>query len=437
MKNGLVVMVVDGGGRGSALVDKYSQSKKVKKILAVPGNDLMGINTKKPVKTYPDLKTTSVSEILELCKKEKVDLVDVAQDNGVEAGLTNVLVSNGIKAIGPTREAGQIEWDKGWAREFMKKYNLPIPEFRVFSSIDEGIRFLKNSKERAWFVKASGLAEGKGALPAQNNKEAMQRIKELQKFGKASEIYLLEEWLLGEEFSAFAISDGESFKVVGFAQDYKRVNNFDDGENTGGMGCSSPPLVLSKSKIKDQISKIFNNTFEGLRKEGRLYQGILYMGGILVNEQIKIIEFNARWGDPEAEVLIPGIKNDFVSVAEAIIFKKLKRLKIELDNKSRIAVAGCSKGYPADYSEVKGKRIFGLNKIPKDLKLYSAGIKKDGKNYLAAGGRLFYVVAEGKDVIEAREKAYGAMSQIFIEGNNLHYRTDIGYRDVERLNVKS
>lgn len=435
MQKGLTVLVLDGGGRGSALVDKYAQSPQVKKILAIPGNDLMQINTNKPVKTYPSLKTTSVQEILAICKKQKVDLVDVAQDNAVESGLTNVLLANGINAVGPTKEAGQIEWDKAWARQFMKKYNLPIPAFRIFTNEVDGIKFLKNAKNSAWFVKANGLLEGKGALPAKDNNEAIVKIKELRKFGDAGKTFLLEEWVVGEEFSSFALSDGIGFKIIGSAQDHKRVFNFDEGENTGGMGCSAPPLVLSKTNIKNQIKKIFEKTFAGLRTEGRPYTGILYLGGILVGEKVYIIEFNARWGSPEAEVLVPGIKNDFVDVANAIIRKKISKLNLKIDNHSRVSAVGASSGYPDDYSKVKGKQIFGIEKIlkMKGVRFYSAGIKKVGGKFLANGGRLFHIVGEGNNILEARQKAYSAMSQIYIEGNNLHFRTDIGFRDVERL----
>ncbi len=408
----LTVLVVDGGGRGATLVDKYAQSKKVKKILAVPGNDLM------KAKIFPHLKTTSVEEILEICKKEKVDLVDVAQDNAVAVGLADELMKKGVKVFGPTKLAGQIEWDKAWAREFMEKYQIPKPKFQIFNSEKEGINFIKKQKEAAWFVKASGLAEGKGAIPAANTTEAIAAIKQMSKFGSAGETYLLEEWLQGEEFSAFALSDGENFQIVGYAQDHKRVYDGDQGPNTGGMGCVSNPLIISNFKF--QISNIFEKVISGLRRENRPYQGVLYLGGMVVKNKVYVIEFNARWGDPEAQVLIPAIKNDFIDIAEAIIYGKLKNSKIDVDKKIRIAVAACSKGYPIDYSKVLGKKVLGIEKaIGKGVKIYGAGIKKQGKNWVVNGGRVLYVMGEG------REKVYSAMRLISIEGDNLHYRKDI------------
>lgn len=427
------VMVIDGGGRGAALVDKYAKSEKVRKILVVPGNDLMQINTDKPVITYQHLKTTSVKEILDICKKAKVDLVDVAQDNAVEAGLADELMKLNIKTFGPTKKAGQIEWDKAWAREFMKKYDIPSPKFYTFHSEKEGIKFVKKYPGSKWFVKASGLAEGKGAIPASNVNEAISAIREMQRFGKSGEIYLLEEWLVGEEFSAFALCDGNSFKVVGYAQDHKRVNDGDLGENTGGMGCVSNPLVVD-NKIKKQVQEIFEKAIKGLNKEKRSYKGVLYLGGIVVGKRVWIIEFNARWGDPEAEVILPSIHNDFFDLANAVILGKLKNYKITVDKEIRIVVAVTAKGYPVDYSLAKGKKVLGIDKVIKSgAKIYGAGIKKSDGNYVVNGGRILFVMAKDKGVSDARRKIYKAMKCINIEGDNLHYRKDIGWRDLERL----
>ncbi|MBU1031703.1 phosphoribosylamine--glycine ligase [Patescibacteria group bacterium] len=423
------VMVIDGGGRGAALVDKYTQSDKVGKILAVPGNDLMSVNCKKTVVTFQHLKTTSIAEILQICKKEKVDLVDVAQDNAVEAGLVDKLTKAGIKAFGPTKAAGQIEWDKSWARNFMVKYKIPTPEFHVFKSEDKGIDFVKKDPDKQWFVKASGLAEGKGAISAKNTSETIDAIKQMSKFGISGKTYLLEEWLIGEEFSAFALCDGEDFQIVGFAQDHKRVNDGDKGPNTGGMGCVSNPKVIS-AECRVQSADIFKKTINGLRKEGRPYKGVLYLGGIIVKGKVWVIEFNARWGDPEAQVLLPSIKNDLYEICLAIISGNIKKTKIIIDKKVRVAVALCAKGYPIDYSKAKGKLVYGIEKAA--VKIYGAGIKKIDGSYVVSGGRVLYVVGEGDNVIDARRAAYSAISEIKIQGNHMHYRRDIGWRDINR-----
>jgi phosphoribosylamine--glycine ligase len=433
IKREKTVLVVDGGGRGAVLVHKYSQSLCVSKIIVIPGNDLMQINSSIPVKTYQHLKTTSINEILKVCRKEKVNLVDVAQDNAVAAGLVDELSKAGIRAVGPTKMAGQIEWDKAWAREFMEKYGIPHPEFKIFKSQKQGTAFIKRHKG-AWFVKASGLAEGKGAIPAANTNEVIEGIKQMKKFGSAGKIYLLEKWLIGEEFSAFALSDGRNYQIVGFAQDYKRVNDGDLGENTGGIGCVSNPLIIN-AKIKKQTEQIISKTLNGLKKENRPYKGVLYLGGIVVKGEVYVVEFNARWGDPEAEVILPSIKNDLYQVSEAIAAGCIKGLKIKLDKKIRMAIAGVSRGYPVDCSNVRGKKVFGIEKVQKipGIKIYGAGIKKVGRNYLVNGGRLFYIIGEGKNIVEARQKAYRAMLMVSVEKNNLHFRTDIGWRDAQRL----
>lgn len=441
-ERGQTVLVVDGGGRGSALVDKYSESPYVARVLAVPGNDLMKVGALKPIETFPALKTVSVSEIIKICLREKVDLVDVAQDNAVEAGLVSRLqYYNGISVVGPTRAAGEIEWNKAWAREFGQRYELPQPHFKICLSQDEGIQYLSSQPDQPWFVKASGLAEGKGALPAKNRQEAVERVSEISRFGKAGEVFLIEKWLQSkdgtpaEEFSTYVFSDGENYKLVGSAQDHKRVYDNDKGENTGGMGCSSPPLALTTELMKSIEKKILARTLKGLSFEGRSYKGVLYLGGIVIESEPYVIEFNARWGDPEAQVVLPSLVNDLFEVSMAIVEGRLGSIDFENDGKARVVVAGASRGYPGDYNHVRGKRIYGLDEVRKikGIRLYGAGVKVEDGKYYVAGGRLFYIVGEGKTVIEARSRAYEAMSRVSIEGNNLHYRTDIGWRDVERL----
>ncbi len=434
IKNKISVLVIDGGGRGSVLVDKYCQSKSVNKIFSVPGNDLMNINIKKPIKIYPQFKTTDVQEIIKICRQEKIDLVDVAQDNAVSVGLVDELIKLNIPVIGPTKDAGQLEWDKSWSRDFMKKYHIASPQYYTFHNQEDGLKFLKKTKDQPWFIKASGLAEGKGVIPANNNQEAKAAINEMTRFGQSGATYLLEDWLIGEEFSAFAVCDGANFQMLGFAQDHKRVNDFDEGPNTGGMGCVSNPLIVDKD-IKSQVKDIFQKTVQGMIQEKRPYKGILYLGAMVVNKKVFVIEFNARWGDPEAQVIIPSIKTDFIKMNNAIINGKINKLKLQIDKKTRVVVAATSKGYPVSYEAVKGKEIYGLKELikSKDVKIYGAGVKIEKNKFIAHGGRLFYIMAEGKNIIEARKNVYKNLFSISISGNNLHFRNDIGWRDVERL----
>lgn len=428
MATAFKVLIIDGGGRGSVLAEAYSKSKKVSQLYAIPGNDFM--KYKQQVITYPNLKTTDTKEIVKVAREEKIDLVDVAQDDAVAAGLVDSLKKIGINTFGPSKKAGQIEWDKAWSRNFMKKIGLPSPEFKICNSQSEGLSFIKKHPESKWFVKASGLAAGKGAIFAKNSKEALEAISEMKTFGDAGKTYLIEQCLEGEEFSAFAIVLGNKFQVIGYAQDHKRVFDGDFGPNTGGMGCSSPPKVVDK-KIEMQVHDIFRKTVSGLVRSRRSYSGILYLGAMVdKNGRVWIIEFNARWGDPEAEVILPGIKNNYLDFAQKVANGKIS--KMTLDNKYRVIVAATSKGYPSDYSKVVGKSIEGLDALSESIKIYGAGIKKANGKWQAAGGRLFYVLGEGNNVAEARKMAYNALSKIKVGRDQLHYRQDIGFRDLNR-----
>ncbi|MFH0937306.1 MAG: phosphoribosylamine--glycine ligase [Candidatus Daviesbacteria bacterium] len=445
-KQETIVLVVGGGGRESALVEKYLQSPWVDGGLAIPGNDWIKSGTSKPVETFSELKTTSIPEIKEICRERKPALADIAQDDAVAAGLADKIRNLGIPTIGPSKAAGQIEWDKAWAREFGAEWHLPQPDFRICHTPQEGFEFLESQPDQAWFVKASHLAAGKGALPAITSEEARQRILEMERFGEAGKVFLIEKWLKndnetsGEEFSAFALFSGRKYKIVGFAQDYKRALDLDLGENTGSMGCSSPPLFLDCEMEEKIKSRIFNRALIGLEAERRPYQGVLYLGGMVIKEENEwnpyVVEFNARWGDPEAQAILPGMKNDLFEVSMAVAKGNIKRLKLEMDGKSRIVVTGASKGYPGNYEAALNKQIYGLDEALKmeGIKIYGAGIKidKDG-NYWTAGGRLFYIVGEGDNIIKAHKKTYQAMDLISVEDNNLHFRTDIGWRDYAKF----
>lgn len=436
-EKGNTVLVVDGGGRGTVLVKKYSESPHVDKIVAVPGNDWMSKVSEKPVIIFPDIKTSDGVRIATLCQELGVDLVDIAQDNAVEAGLANMLRLFKIPTVGPTREAGKLEWDKNYARVFGDYFKLPQPKYNAFNAEEQVEEFLDSQENERWFVKATGLAEGKGVIPATSKQEVLDAIRWLKKeFPKAAKVFLVEEWLEGEEFSAFAISDGRNFKVLGYAQDHKRESDGDKGENTGGMGAVSHPLLTNDPSIQEGIKEIFTKTINGNKGTRGNYKGVLYLGGMVTNKGTKVIEFNARWGDPEAQVIVPGLKVDLFEMGMESAKGTLRRIKVSDDGKVRVAVAGVAKGYPrrGEYSQVQGKEISGLDHAQRTngVIIYGAGIKiEDGKHY-ANGGRLFYVVGEGVDVFQARDRAYEAMDKVKIEGHNLHYRTDIGWRDTNR-----
>ncbi|MDP3948279.1 MAG: phosphoribosylamine--glycine ligase [bacterium] len=428
------ILVIGQNGREHVLAVIYAKSKKVKKVIMTPGNGLTDFRNKK-IKNYPDVAMLDFEGIVKVCKKEEIDLVDVGQDDVIAAGYVDRLESLGIPAFGPTQQASQLEWDKQWARNFMVKYHLSIPRFRSFSDKKKASEYINSLSEQVLFIKAAGLAFGKGVIRAENKKEAIEAVYTMSEFGKSGETFLIEEALVGEEFSLFAICDGENFIVAKSAQDHKRVFDGDQGLNTGGVGSVAPTGAINNSIIRSIEHKIFKPLLEGMKKEGRPYKGVLYLGGMLARGGVKIIEFNCRWGDPEAEVILPSIKTDYLNIVEAIRSQKLKKTKIVFDKKVRVSIAGCSKGYPGDYSAVRGKEIFGLLEAMKisGISIFGSGIKREEKRFFVSGGRVFHLVAEGKNILEARNKAYKAMKLINIEGDNLHYRTDIGWRDLERM----
>lgn len=447
-----IVAIVDAGCRGAILAESYANHKNVDEILVFPGNDLMQSVCKKPVKCFPKIALTDAKKIVRECSKRKVAVVDVCQDNAVAAGVVNKLKEKGIPVIGHTREAGIIEWDKAWCRQFLEKIGLNAyqPEFHIFTSEKEGIDFVKNQPNKKWFIKAAGLAMGKGALAARDKKEAIGKIQELhRRFPEASERYIVEQWLTnvddtpGEEFSYYALCKGSKWKFEGNYQDHKNVNDFDSGDNTGGMGSISPTTILTEPILK-QIGFILDKVVIGMKGEkdeqgnSRELSGDLYLGGIIVKEkgklQVKVLEFNARLGDPEAHTVL-GVTTNRYDMAMAVIGKTdFSKLKISIEKGVRIILTATAKGYPHDITGALGKEIFGLDIIMKrrKVKVYGSGIKKIGKRFFVNGGRLFYLFAKGRTILEAREKAYKEMSQIYIEDNNLHYRKDIAHSELEK-----
>ncbi len=429
------ILIIDSGARGHAISEAYEKSKRVDRIIVAPGNDFIAFNRKKEVVIEGcDLKNPE--SILAVAKKYEPDLVDVAQDDALACGAVDLLQKSGFRVFGPTREAARLEWDKRFSREFMQRHGIPAPQFRYFDSEEPakthaGLLY-ENNPEKIVFVKAAGLCSGKGALKVASLEEALAGIGQMKTFGDAGNIFLIEDGLIGEEFSYYAISDGESFKIFKSAQDNKTVFNFDEGDQTGGMGAVSPALV-AEPLAKDIEELLISRAISGMKKENNPYHGILYLGGIVVNGKPMNIEYNARWGDPECQAVLPSVEN-YADIVLAALEGGLDRIEIKQDSKSRVCVVGASRGYPNDYSAVKGKQIFGIEEALKEgVKIFGAGMEmRDGK-FFANGGRLFSVVAEGKNVLEARQKAYAAIAHISIEGNNLHFRTDIGWRDVERF----
>lgn len=448
------VVIVGSGGREAALVSAYTKSPHVGKVIAIPGNDSMKYMAKhlgKDVETHQHLTLTSVQEIVDIASEAYAALVDVAQDDALAAGTVDAVEAKGLRAVGPTKKSAKLEWDKADARDFMNYHFIPHPRFKVCNTEEEGISFIKErlraqqegyESPMQWVIKANGLAAGKGAIVTDTPQEAISAIKMMKSFGKAGEKFLIEQRLFGEEVSRFDISDGKTSTFIGAAQDHKREYDGDIGENTGGMGCSTPPLILTPEINQKVQQMIIDPTFAAMQKEYRPYTGVLYTGLMIDHTGTpKVIEYNARLGDPEAQAILPGIENDYFELMQALVEGKLSDIQMNVNNKARVVVAGTSKGYPrsSEVATVKGKEILGIDVACKmeGVTFYGAGMKVSEGRYYANGGRLFYLVGEGNDVNQARSRAYAAMAQVSIPGDNstnlLHYRKDIGHRDQARL----
>jgi len=437
MVDNLSVLIVGSGAREHAISQAYEKSRHIDRIIVAPGNDFIAYNRKKEVIIDKNCNLKKPESFLEIAKKYEPDLIDVAQDDALAGGTVDMLQAKGFQVFGPTKAAARIEWDKRWSREFMVRHGILHAPFKAFDSEEPAKEFVNKmyaeTPDKVLYVKASGLCAGKGALKARNLDEAIGCIEKMKTFGEAGKVFLVEEGLIGEEFSYYAISDGKACYTFKSAQDNKTVFNFDGGDQTGGMGAVCP------AKITEPISTLIESqqietAVTGMKAEGAPYVGILYLGGISAGGQPINIEYNARWGDPECQAVLPSLETDYVEMVLACLDGQLEKMKIQQDTKSRVCVVGASRGYPDDYSAVKGKRIYGLKKAMEveGVTVFGAGINVCNGKFYANGGRLFSVVGEGNDVIEARQKAYSAIAHISIEGNNLHYRTDIGWRDVER-----
>ena len=341
-------------------------------------------------------------------------------------GMVNDLTEAGIRAFGPTREAALIESSKSFSKNLMKKYGIPTAKFETFSNIEKALSYIENQKYPL-VVKADGLALGKGVIICNAETEAREAIINMmaqKKFGDAGNTIVIEEFLSGPEVSVLSFTDGKTIVPMVSAQDHKRVFDGDKGPNTGGMGAFSPSNVYTEEMAEFCMNKIYRPTIEAMNKEGRTFKGVLYFGLIITEDGPKVLEYNARFGDPETQVVLPRLKSDLLDIIEAIIDERLHEIKIEWDNSACLCVIMASGGYPQNYR--KGLKISGLNATQKekDILVFHAGTKKADNEFFTNGGRVLGITALGQTLKEARDKAYRQVSAIHFDG--AHYRRDIG-----------
>lgn len=421
------IMVIGGGGREHALTWKLAQSPKCDKLYALPGNPGIG-------EIAECIEDISVEDILGIVKKAKelcVDLVVVGPEVPLTLGLVDALEKENIKAFGPRKNAAVLEGSKSFSKNLMKKYNIPTAKYEVFDNANVAKEYIK--KEGAPIViKADGLAAGKGVTVAATLDEALNAVDNIMldgSFGNAGATVVIEEFMEGEEASLLAFTDGETIIPMIPSQDHKRVFDGDKGPNTGGMGSYAPAPVMTEKLIKEATENILKPTIDAMNKEGRKYQGCLYAGLMITKGGAKVVEFNARFGDPETQVVLPLLENDLVDVMLACADGNLKNIELKWKNQAAVCVVVASEGYPGSYE--KGKVIDGLVEAKKEGHLiFHAGTKTKEGEIVTNGGRVLNAVDLGKSIKEARDKAYEGVSLIKFDG--AFTRSDIAHRALER-----
>ncbi|CAD5114358.1 DgyrCDS3495 [Dimorphilus gyrociliatus] len=422
------ILVIGSGGREHALAWKLSRSSRVDRIFVGPGNP--GVELLEKCKRI-DLRIDSFKEIAFFCQKENVSTVVVGPEDPLANGISDYLHSQGIKCFGPTLAASRIESSKAFAKEFMTKYNIPTAEGKCFSDLQSAMEFVNKWKKQGLVVKASGLAAGKGVYVNHTKVEtiaALETILRDKKFGSAGENVIIEELLEGEEVSCLAFSDGVNVVCLPTAQDYKRLQDWDVGPNTGGMGAYSPCSWVTNTDLEDIKTRIIQPTIDGLRKEGCPYIGLLYAGIMMTRVGPMVLEFNCRFGDPEAQVILPKLETDLYDIIEACLEQKLNNIQLRVKDGYAVATVAVSKGYPNKYE--KGKEICGLDSIPSDGLVFHAGTSKTENSIVTNGGRVLSVVCLENNLKLASQKSLSYLRKLDFDG--ISFRNDIGLTTVRK-----
>ena len=419
---GMKVLIVGGGGREHAIATAVKKSKRVSEIYAAPGN--AGIAE---IAECVDIKVMDFDKIADFAVQKAVDLVIVGPDDPLVGGLVDVLEARGIKAFGPRKNAAILEGSKAFSKDLMKKYNIPTAAYETFDNADEAIKYLE-SADMPIVLKADGLALGKGVLICNNLEEAKAGVKEImldKKFGTAGNKLVIEEFMTGREVSVLSFVDGTTIKTMSSAQDHTRAKDNDEGLNTGGMGNFSPSPFYTDEVDKFCKENIYQRTVDAMKAEGREFKGVIFFGLMLTPKGPRVLEFNARFGDPEAQVVLTRMESDIIDVCEACINGTLKDVDLKFDDNAAVCVVLASDGYPLSYE--KGFEITGLDnfKGKDDYFCFHAGTKfNEAGKVVTNGGRVLGVTATGATLKEARAKAYEATG--WVSFANKYMRSDIG-----------
>ncbi|WP_116771615.1 phosphoribosylamine--glycine ligase [Maribacter litoralis] len=419
------ILILGSGGREHTFAWKLAQSKKLSKLFVAPGN--AGTDN---IATNVPIGVNDFQEIKKLVLKENIQLVVVGPEDPLVNGIHDFFLADAeiknIAVIGPEKLAATLEGSKEFAKEFMMRHQIPTAQYKSFTSetVEEGFKFLEQLNP-PYVLKADGLAAGKGVVILNDLDDAKNELKSMlvdKKFGSASATVVIEEFLDGIELSVFVLTDGDSYKVLPTAKDYKRIGEGDTGLNTGGMGAISPVPFASKAFMDKIEQRIVKPTVEGLKMDNMPYKGFIFIGLIKVGDDPKVIEYNVRMGDPETEVVLPRIQNDLVDLLQAVADQKLAEIELQLDERTATTVMTVSGGYPGSYE--KGKEITGIESIKDSLVFHAGTTLKEGK-VVTNGGRVMAITSFGSDFKTALSKSYENVEKISFEGMN--YRKDLGF----------
>ena len=415
------VLIVGSGGREHAIAWSVAKSPKVDKIYCAPGN--AGIAE---FAECVNIKAMEFDKLVAFAKENAIDLTIIGMDDPLVGGVVDAFESEGLRVFGPRKNAAIIEGSKAFSKDLMKKYKIPTAAYENFTDPDEAIKYLETAKMPI-VLKADGLALGKGVLICNTLEEAKEGVKTLmldKQFGDAGNEIVIEEFMTGREVSVLAFCDGKTIKCMTSAQDHKRAKDGDQGLNTGGMGTFSPSPFYNDEVEAFCEKYVYQSTIDAMASEGRPFTGILFTGLMITEDGPKVLEYNARFGDPEAQVVLPRMKNDIIDVFEACVDGTLDQIDLQFEDNAAVCVVLASEGYPVSYE--KGFPITGLEEFKKHEGYYCfhAGTKFDGDQIVTNGGRVLGVTAKGKDLKEARANAYAATE--WVNFKNKYMRHDIG-----------
>lgn len=422
------ILIVGGGGREHTIVWKLSQSPKINKIFCAPGNAGIAAHAK-----CLDIKPEDINGLLKAACDNSIDLTIVGPELPLSLGIVNLFEKNNCPIIGPSKEATCIESSKVFAKYIMDKYHIPTAGYQVFTEYDEAVVYLQR-QSFPLVIKVDGLAGGKGVLIVHDLSQAKKALSDIikdNKFGQAGKQVIVEEFLEGDEVSMLVFTDGKNFLPMISSQDHKKISDGDVGPNTGGMGAYSPVPFFDDITKEWVLKNIFKPVIKGMEQEGKKFKGVLYAGLVLTEKGPKVLEFNARFGDPETQVILPALETDLMELFCAIQEECLDKIEIKWKKQYSVCVVLASGGYPEKYE--KGKTIVGLEELQKrqNLMVFHAGTEKAGNNFITSGGRVLGVTAWAQTLPEAINDVYAGLNKIHFDG--LQYRKDIGKKGLKLL----